>query len=201
MDSFFDPPDGVVRHLIAASQDHGMGPFQSDDGLSQQSRRQDPAVAEWQRRIDGDDIQIPRQASMLEAVVHDQYLRPVAADRLGGAGHPVRIDDDGNVPALVRQKGRLVRERALLCLVAASQDGAGKLLGPYVSTQPRDKRRLACSPGREVTHADDDGIRTVGSEDLPVVQRIADIHGQAVTERSPAQQGPRAPSPHVGAPA
>ena len=82
-----------VRDQIAAGNHDGMGAAQRTDGFSEQPCRQEPGVAEGQRRIDGHNVKIACQTPMLKAVVHHEDLGVSAADGLCRSGHTVRIDD------------------------------------------------------------------------------------------------------------
>jgi len=164
-----DLAERLLANLIAAGQDHGVGPRQPAEGLAKQTGGQKPAVAERAGRVYGDDIEVASQPAMLEAVVHQENLGAVAADRLGRSGDPVRIDDHRHSRTGLGQFRRLVRVcsrrvgiahlRVMVCgahptsLVPPCQDGRTQPLLAHQAGQPNHQRRLARPARRQIPNA------------------------------------------------
>ena len=166
--------------LITAGDNNCAGTFQCLRRLPQQSCRQDASVAERTGRIHGDNIHIPLEPSVLEAVVQYQDVRLMLGDRFSGTGDTVGVDDDRHIAAGLGQQGRFVGHFAVAGFVAACQDGDLEAFGSQILAQPDDQWGLARSAGGDVADADHRHLDRNRPQHAPVIQPVAHTDDKCV---------------------
>ncbi len=141
-------------------------------------------------RVDEDDIEVARQAAMLEPVVQHEQLRFKLLD--GHPGQPgaiavLKVGDVGQVllqhPAFVIQPGMLT--------VAPAQDGHPDAARAVPARDVFDRGRLAGPAERRGFRPRPRVPRPPGSSAVAAVEGLgADRHAQTITERRHAQGEP-----------
>ena len=171
------------------------------------------AVAERIGPVDEDDVQVPVQLPVLEAVVEEEDLRPEAFDSQTAAGGPMAADEDGNTwQAAGHEAGFIAaffsRQQDVLPVghdgspalfplgaVAPVEQGYAPALGLQALGQHTRCRRLTRTADSDIAQADDDGRHVF----LPFRMRSDGmILGQdafPIQPGRPAQQGQGRPVP------
>ncbi len=164
----------------AASDQYGIGATQSSQRFPQQASRQQPVMAKRTGGIQQDEVQLSMQATMLQAIIHDNHIEWVAAEQLPGGKTTVRVLHMRD--AWNQQLKHLLFIVAAICrsVISATDDSRGMSQLLQTLAEHRDNRRFPGTAGRQITHADDGHCCLVNGQQAIVVEGVANRGDQSV---------------------
>jgi hypothetical protein len=179
---------GIRGRQRSVDDADGVGVTQDARGLAQRPARQGAAISAPQPSVEGDKIEVPVQAVVLEAVVENQYVRaedgngapahesPVAAHQHGHSGR-VRGEHHGLVSHHLRATvdaaaiGYDDHRLAAAPAVAAARDRDLATPAAQPRGDPGRQRRLPRPADDEVPDADDVAGEVAAAEHALAVER------------------------------
>lgn len=132
----------VLGNLVPFRNDEGAGPCQLFQRFPQDPPRQDVAVAERIGPVDEDDVQVPVQLPVLEAVVEEEDLRPEAFDSQTAAGGRLAVERFGTQVLLLDdgfQHWQLYRDLDIVLVDGTNPFGNGHVLPRGILREPLEQ--------------------------------------------------------------
>ena len=139
---------------VGPGQHDEVSPSQGFQRLPEQASGQDTTQPERLEGIDQDDVEVPSQATMLEAIIEYQDLGLQLLDRDPRGLDPVAILEVRDVGEVLLQDTTFVVESMDL-LVAATQDRHPLVVSAEPSSHPLDHGCLAGAADGQVPDGDD----------------------------------------------
>ena len=181
------PPLGIDRRR--PRQHHGVAAGEAGERLPQQAAGKEMAATIGVGGIDGDDVEVTAETTVLEAVVEQRDLRPRGC-RLPDAGDSVAVGHMRHVRQQNGQLGRLVAAFPAGGPVATAHDGRPHAVGRHRPRQPGHQWRLSRAAEREVADRNDRHRPVGGRQQAVIVGRVAAADHQTVGGREPGQGKP-----------
>jgi hypothetical protein len=146
-DRFVDPRELVRINLVGVRDDDRAGPRQPPQRLAQQAARQDVAVPERLRRVHEHDVEVPRDAPVLERVVEHErrHLRPLP-QHVRGRREAVRIGPEQHAVALAWRVEAAVEHQQLVAELAGRRPVAARQNRHHPSPAPAAFRPATARP-------------------------------------------------------
>ncbi len=141
------------------------------------------------RRVEQDDVEIPRNPSMLESVVKNQNIGVLVCQKIFGGGNPVRILSMFDVWKLERKLQKLVVDAVRGFAVSATDDSRSQTPVEKKPTEPGDHRSFAGSSERQVADRNDRNRRSSDLKKSVIVKKVAERNNRSVRNFKNVQSG------------
>ena len=139
--------------------------------------------------IQQDEVQLSMQATMLQAIIHDNHIEWVAAEQLPGCMQAVRVLHMRD--AWNQQFKDLLFIVAAICRSVISATDDSRVMSQLLQTlaEHSDDRSFPGTSGRQIAHADDGNCCLMSGQQTAVVEGIANGGDQTIDAGEGGQYG------------
>ncbi len=151
----------VGRDEVGPGDEREVGATQTGAWFAEQAPGEQMPVAPGVERVDQDEIEVPGEAAVLEAIVEDQQLRGEFFAGNAGGGDAVGVLQMGDIGAEPFENEGFVVESGVARPVPPAEEADADVAIAEPAGEEGGERCFAGTTGGEVTEADDGKLRRI----------------------------------------